>query len=227
MDVPCRRCPKCLQFRQMQWRERALLEILASNRTWFVTLTFDEPHLAGIIAEAMLNECHEDEALTEGHIETAAYRHVQRYFKRLRKAKAVFRYLAIFERGEDTGRPHYHLFLHETGTRPVLKRVIEDQWRSFVHARLVGGDDVAGAASYLTKYATKSLDVPPRSSGGYGKIPSPKPARVLGSVISRSTGGERVDAQRERVPEGGKPSDGAVGATTSRCDPALEKEVPK
>ncbi len=175
--VPCRKCKKCLQWRQCQWRERAMQEIVLANRTWFVTLTFSATHLAGILMEAKSSSTRD--------VESAAYAHVQRFFKRLRKggftakigdtvirsitAPAVFRYLAIYERGEENGRSHYHLLLHETGIKPITKLQIEAQWRSFVHARLVRGDEVGRSASYLTKYATKSFEIRPRASARYGK----------------------------------------------------------
>lgn len=171
--VPCRKCAKCLQYRQMKWRNRAITEVTRAKRTWFVTLTFDPVHLAGILIEA--------NGAGDKEVEGSAYRHVQRYIKRLRKVH-TFRYLAVYERGEKTGRSHYHLLLHELD-KPITKRVIERQWRSNVHARLVSSDGSCGSASYITKYATKSFDIRPRASTGYGKIPSlPKP-KVLGENL--------------------------------------------
>ncbi len=182
MQVPCRKCAKCLQFRQMQWRERAISELSRAKRTWFVTLTFSPIHLAGVLLEAKSPEMK--------FIEAAAYKHVQRYIKRLRKGAfpeeigrihvkkdpipREFRYLAIYERGEETGRSHYHIFLHENGPTPITKDLLEVQWRSFVHARLVRGEEAASTASYLTKYATKQFDIRPRASSQYGKPVSPK-----------------------------------------------------
>ncbi len=177
MEAPCRKCPKCLQFRQMMWRERALMELRSAKRTWRVTLTFSPIHLAGILLEAKGPEVKQ--------IEAAAYPHIQRYIKRLRKGAfpldpgckvprypatpREFRYLAVYELGEQNGRSHYHLFLHETGTRPITKIHLETQWRSFVHARLVSGVEDEAQASYLTKYATKQFDIRPRASSRYGK----------------------------------------------------------
>lgn len=168
MYGPCRRCPKCLQFRQMKWRERALAEIQAWPRTWFVTLTFSPEHLAGVLQEAALMSSPE---ATEARVERAAFGHVQRYLKRLRKDGCDFRYLAVYERGEETGRSHYHLLVHEV--KPLTKRHLERQWRSHVHARLVA-EKARGAASYLTKYATKSIDIRPRASRYYGDLSHPK-----------------------------------------------------
>jgi len=166
--APCRKCEKCLKFRRLQWRERALNEIILSRRTWALTLTFSPHHLAGIIFES-----HRDNVT----LERAAYGHVQKYLKRLRKVRTVgnaplrFRYLAVFELGGRTGRPHYHLLIHEMNG-PVTKRVLEDRWRSFSAPRLVAQDDAIDMrrkASYITSYATKSFDVKPRASAGYGK----------------------------------------------------------
>lgn len=161
MKVPCRRCDRCLLFRQLTWRDRAAAEVALSKRTWFLTLTFSPVHLAGILAEARSQD--------PARIERAAYRHVQLYLKRVRKAvpRAKVRYLAIYERGAETGRSHYHLLIHEVGERPISKRVLEEQWRSHVHARLVDAAS-PGAASYVTKYLTKSVGTRPRASDDYG-----------------------------------------------------------
>ena len=165
---PCRRCEKCLQFRQMKWRERAVHEIMddATRRTWWMTLTLSPHHLAGILQEAR----DRPGADWDQRVDGAAYRHVTRYLKRLRKtAKTRFRYLWVFERGDETGRPHYHGLIHEIGS-PITKSTLEAQWRSNVHCRLVAKDRRGqGAASYVTKYATKSLSVRIRASSAYGK----------------------------------------------------------
>lgn len=158
--VPCRKCETCLQYRQMMWRERAIYEIGKANRTWIVCLTFSPAHLALILLEAKSG--------SERDVEMAAYKHVQLFYKRLRK-KAVFRYLAVFERGDKNDRAHYHLLLHEIDHNSIRKAFIESGWPSIKHARLVRSDVADGAATYVTKYATKSLSVKPRASFGYGK----------------------------------------------------------
>ncbi len=173
MFGPCRKCARCLQFRQMKWRQRAITEIVrthnAGRRSWWITLTFSPQHLAGIIAEAKVASGGWADI---ADIDRAAYRHVQGYLDRLRKAsKTAFRYLAVYERGEESGRSHYHLLLHEVGPRPVLKRTIEDRWRSHVHARLVHVTGrTSGLATYITKYATKTVEIRPRASLHYGRI---------------------------------------------------------
>lgn len=185
MWAPCRKCPRCLLFRQMKWRQRCINEIVhchnSGHRQWWVTLTFSPVHLAGIIAEAVSKYGSADLK----YLEKCAYKHVQLYLDRLRKAaKTRFRYLAVYERGGETGRSHYHLLLHETGPRPLLKRQIEALWRSHVHARLVHVDKRStGLASYISKYATKHVEVRPRASLGYGVGgPRPELPRVRNNV---------------------------------------------
>lgn len=165
--VPCRKCERCLQIRQCQWKDRALIEIERSKRTWFLTLTFNDIHLAGCKAKAT----QEVGADPTERLEKACYRDVQKYLKRLRAkfSGLKFRYLAVFELGEKTGRPHYHLLIHEVGQRPVSQRELDNDWPSFINARLVA-KAADGAAVYVTKYATKSVIFRIRASGAYGKM---------------------------------------------------------
>lgn len=175
MLVPCRRCAPCLQFRQMKWRERANIELdLAhwkGNRTWIMCLTFSPVHLAHILLSARTKELKD--------VEREAYKHVQRFFKRLRKGGAVFRYLAVYERGEKTGRSHYHVLLHEAD-KEIPKRYLQKSWGSMSHCHLVSGGS-GGVASYVTKYTTKSLNIRPRSSSKYGQ-PTIPPKFISGEI---------------------------------------------
>lgn len=173
--APCRKCEKCLLFRRLSWRDRMAAEISAVPRTWFVTLTFSPIHLAGIIAEALARR-EQDE---EGRVEAAAYGHVQGYFKRLRKAGCRFRYAAIPEYGEEQGRLHYHVLIHETEPNSVTYRILDTKWRSFVQANLVRSPK--GAASYAAKYLTKSLSRI-RASERYGTN-EPSPMRSNQEVL--------------------------------------------
>lgn len=207
MDVPCRKCAKCKRFRQMKWRERALHEIAQANRTWALTLTFSPVHMAGVLTSA--------KSPAAKHVERRAYADVQRYFKRLRRSADRFRYLAVFERGEVSGRMHYHVLLHEIGRFPVQKVLLENKWPSFVHARLVVG--VAGqvSASYITKYATKDLSVPPRASSGYGRFSFQAPA--AGSNETREL--EKKESPLTQTP---RPQEGLQDLT-----PKKEEAAPK
>lgn len=167
----------------MQWRDRVLREFAKTEHHAFLTLTFSEPHLMAVQAEAVL---------MDRTLERAAYAHVQRYLKRLRKgrsekqrAKALsgatsaqlkwmgrrvtfppqkFRYLFVFEEGEKNGRAHYHALIH--AAEPIRRGVFETEWRSRASAELIRSEE--GTASYVTKYLTKSLAVA-RASLAYGQ----------------------------------------------------------
>lgn len=169
---PCRKCEKCRTFRRLQWRDRIAVEIAKAPRSWFVTLTFDPVHLAGVLIEArklrQLRDISEDASVAR-----AAWTHGDLYLKRLRKTTSLrMRYVAIFERGEETDRPHFHMCLHEVDG-PITKRTIENQWRSNVHCRLVQGGSER-AAGYLTKYLVKDATVRPYASQRYGSLPPPR-----------------------------------------------------
>lgn len=174
--VPCRKCTKCMQFRRLRWRDRMRAEIVAAPRTWFVTLTFDEIHLAGVISESAARR----ESTEAQRVEAAAYKHVQGYFKRLRKHGASLRYAAIPEYGDEKGRLHYHLLLHEIEPHCLPYRLIDTKWRSFVDASLVRNPQ--GAASYVCKYLTKSLSRI-RASSEYGNPPLPQGRTIEETII--------------------------------------------
>lgn len=164
MFGPCRKCEKCLLFRKLKWRDRMRREIDQAERTWFITLTFSPIHLAGVLCESWrFPFLEKDQA-----VERAAYAHVQKYFKRLRKSGARFRYCVVFEYGEEFGRLHAHTLVHEVSLNSVLKRDVQEQWRSFTHCRLVKVGDFEDVATYVSKYLTKHLSKP-RASIHYGK----------------------------------------------------------
>jgi len=168
--APCRSCEKCLLFRQLQWAERMTQELQAAPRSWFVTLTFSEIHLAGIISEAYQKYG----KASAREIELAAYAHVQKYLKRLRKTCGKFRFCAVPEYGDESGRLHYHLLVHETGHGAVLHRHLDGQWRSHTQANLV--KSAAACGRYVSKYLTKNFSRI-RSSQWYGQEKPSVPPR--------------------------------------------------
>lgn len=163
MFRPCRKCEKCLSYRRLKWRDRMIAENTAAYRSWFVTLTFSPTHLAGIHAEA-----HQLGDASATGIEVAAYKHVQGYLKRLRKTGARFRYVAVPEYGEERGRLHYHLLVHETSFGSVTYRGLQSKWRSFISASLV--KSARGSGAYVSKYLTKNSTII-RASLNYGSPP--------------------------------------------------------
>jgi hypothetical protein len=149
------------------------------GRTWFGTLTLSaewQQELLDRARGASLNphaewweEPHCDARFNAVRVELLA--EVKRFWKRLRKAGHVFKYILVFERHQ-SGLPHCHFLLHEQG-EPIPKRAIQAQW-PFGHSNIsiVGGKSARAAAPekaawYVVKYLTKSEQSRVIASLGY------------------------------------------------------------
>jgi len=179
LQVRCRKCAGCKAEHAALWRQRAMHEIhdaaLHGCRTWFGTLTFSEIHLAALFMQGKATAALRGIPLAEA-VERHAYAEVKLYHKRLRKrlgAKRGYRFVAVAEYGEENGRLHYHILVHELGA-PITYRDLLAAWRSgFMHAKLVQCDatsSMAGIAGYVSKYIAKSLTSAVRASTQYGKV---------------------------------------------------------
>lgn len=125
--VRCRKCRPCMQMRMRLWMQRAVVEFLASERSWWVTYTF------------------------RPGAEFLPYEEVKKAHKVLRKAHQ-FRFVCSEEEGERNGRKHFHVLYH--CGHDLKRRHFETVWQhGFVHARLARS---AGLGAYLAKYAAKS-----------------------------------------------------------------------
>lgn len=95
-SVPCGKCPHCFARRIAGWSFRLMQEEKRSSSAWFVTLTYKDDYLP----------------VTEDGEITLCAKHLQDYFKRLRKRSAKkLKYYAIGEYGGRYGRPHYHAII--------------------------------------------------------------------------------------------------------------------
>lgn len=177
----CRKCDPCLKARSAFWKLRAMAEIQAAPRTWFVTLTFN-PEMRVRADYAALQRLTRRQSSTEPKdLFQARWRylapHVTRWLKRVRKGHAAkkqqpvaFRYLLVVEEHKD-GFPHCHLLIHERRLGDLTKRRIETNWTAGVSgAKVVGGEDGEAhkAAAYTCKYIAKSALSRIRASDQYG-----------------------------------------------------------
>lgn len=91
LRVPCGKCSGCRADQSLMWSIRAYHEFTQHESSSFVTLTYSDDNLPsdGLISK----------------------RHLQLFFKRLRKARGKLRYIACGEYGEQTRRPHYHAII--------------------------------------------------------------------------------------------------------------------
>lgn len=88
VTIPCGQCIGCRISRAKDWSVRCYHEHLLSEKSCFLTLTYDDAHLpAG---------------------KTLVYKDLQNFWKRMRAYGINLRYYACGEYGEESNRPHYH-----------------------------------------------------------------------------------------------------------------------
>lgn len=88
MPVPCGKCYNCQMRKRAEWDFRLQVQSMYSVDSLFITLTYSDDNL---------------EALSK--------RTLQLWFKDLRNKGLKFRYYAVGEYGERSGRQHYHVIL--------------------------------------------------------------------------------------------------------------------
>lgn len=178
MEVKCRKCENCLAARSRQWSLRSRNETSQSVRTWMCTLTLAPTARTELLYRAVrrlsrsgvqFEKLSVQEQFLE--VEKEGFRDVQLWLKRLRKnTGAPIRYLAVTE-AHKSGDPHYHVLLHEQGKPLRYDGDLKGSWRKgFGHFKLVRD---AAAASYVTKYLSKSIAARVRASGSYGGADAP------------------------------------------------------
>ena len=174
VDLPCRKCVECLKAKAKLWASRAVTEIQAAHRTWFITLTLSSHEHFRVESECRMaddsnGQLFEQRSSADQFAKRCDVvgRDIQKWLKRLRKARPrSLRYLVVAE-SHKTGLPHWHMLLHETDpAQPVTKREIQSQWTlGFSQAKLV---ETTGTAWYVCKYLTKHGATRVRSSQHYG-----------------------------------------------------------
>lgn len=111
IDVRCRRCKACRDYKRNFWAARALTEQAYSAETVFLTLTLGPEARMALLAFQLTWPRQPDTKLTEAMEAWLAHRwvaaEVQKLWKRLRSAGHKFRYFAAVEHHKD-GTPHVH-----------------------------------------------------------------------------------------------------------------------
>lgn len=103
--VPCGSCPFCAATKRSDWALRLHYESKKHSVKKFVTLTYADPHLVFRHGVPQLHK-----------------RHLQLWFKRVRKTGAQIRYYGVGEYGSRTFRPHYHVILFGNVDDDVLRK---------------------------------------------------------------------------------------------------------
>lgn len=194
----CRRCVRCLRMRARRWYGATMVEVKASTRTWFGTLTLSPANQFRALSQARAKlgaQSTDFDALTE-HEQFVA-RHVAigteltKYIKRVRKnSGAKFRYLLIAEKHK-SGDPHYHMLVHERPLGGVVPhRILSKAYQlGFEKWRLIDPHDPKDNPGYLCKYLSKSLSARVRASQGYGGVSNDLHAYVCQALQRLREGG--------------------------------------
>lgn len=193
MLIPCGQCIGCRIRQREDWTTRIELEARQwpKERVWFITLTYDDAHVPGMILKTgeLLRKAQyvwkPGEEAPES-VQTLLYTDVQKFLKRLRKAyKAQLRFFCAGEYGEQTARPHYHMILY--GWEPTdLKQLYKihhngyytSEWMKSIWG--MGQIQIAQATPetyrYVAGYVTKKMyEIDGEKANVYYKLGQQKP----------------------------------------------------
>lgn len=125
MLIPCGQCIGCRIRQREDWTTRIELEArdYPKEEVWFITLTYDDDHVPGMIVKTgeimrKVQYTWKPGEKRPSSVQVLLYEDIQKFLKRLRKAyRGKLRYFVAGEYGEQTARPHYHMILY--GWRPT------------------------------------------------------------------------------------------------------------
>lgn len=138
-EFGCGQCMPCRVNRRRLWTGRIVLESRHHEHNAFATFTYADP------CPFELDP-----------------RHLQLFWKKLRKVHAPFRYFAVGEYGDKTFRPHYHAALF--GVSFLEGELLAQTWEhGFIHLGELNHNSAQYIAGYVTKKMTAKDD--PRLEG--------------------------------------------------------------
>lgn len=125
MLIPCGQCIGCRIRQREDWTTRIELEArdYPKEEVWFITLTYDDDHVPGMIVKTgeimrKVQYTWKPGEKRPSSVQILLYEDIQKFLKRLRKAyRGKLRYFVAGEYGEQTARPHYHMILY--GWKPT------------------------------------------------------------------------------------------------------------
>ena len=163
IEVPCGKCPACLQARRQSWAFRIQVESEQyPGSSFFVSLTYNDDCLPYGTDHPSL--CKSD---------------LSEFFHRLRsylynrdpdpqEGRKYFRYFACGEYGDSFGRPHYHFCfwdLYFKYSSDKWLSIFQEVWR-FCDPTSVDIEDMsARRAEYVAKYCLKQAGIDYKAHG--------------------------------------------------------------
>lgn len=137
---PCGKCVGCRMADAREWKIRNCLEMTYEKYVYFVTLTYDDEHLLPLQKELYVKS-------------------IQDFFKRWRFNVGPLRYFCVFEFGEITLRPHFHLLFYSEisdlkpfGRNMFLSETLSKTWQNGqVLIEMVSPGNISYCCGYMEK----------------------------------------------------------------------------
>ena len=191
VQVPCGKCPICVNKYQNSWTIRIIEEFKNWKCSTFLTLTYREDTVPFSVQQS-----------TGLAYRTVYKKHIQDWLKRFRtrykreySKDALFKYYCCSEYGPLSQRPHYHLIIF--GLSPQDLHLAISDWRKlfgYVSAKpidLLSSKSRTNSARYVGKYCLK---------GDFENLHSKlKHVNPTFRLMSKGLGSSYVFKHRERI----------------------------
>lgn len=193
MLIPCGQCIGCRIRQREDWTTRIELEArdYPKEEVWFITLTYDDEHVPGMIVKTgeimrKVQYTWKPGEKRPDSVQILLYGDIQKFLKRLRKAhRGKLRYFVAGEYGEQTARPHYHMILY--GWKPTdLENLYKIQHNGYYTSKWLadlwgmGQVQIAQAVPetyrYVAGYVTKKMyEIDGKKANEYYELGQTKP----------------------------------------------------
>ena len=193
MLIPCGQCIGCRIRQREDWTTRIELEArnYPKEQVWFITLTYDDDHVPGMIVKTgeimrKVQYTWKPGEKRPESVQILLYEDIQKFLKRLRKAyRGKLRYFVAGEYGEQTARPHYHMILY--GWEPTdLENLYKIHHNGYYNSKWLadlwgmGQIQIAQAAPetyrYVAGYVTKKMyEIDGKKANAYYELGQTKP----------------------------------------------------
>ena len=193
MLIPCGQCIGCRIRQREDWTTRIELEArdYPKEEVWFITLTYDDNHVPGMIVKTgeimrKVQYTWKPGEKRPSSVQILLYEDIQKFLKRLRKAyRGKLRYFVAGEYGEQTARPHYHIILY--GWKPTdLENLYKIHHNGYYTSKWLtdlwgmGQIQIAQATPetyrYVAGYVTKKMyEIDGKKANAYYELGQTKP----------------------------------------------------
>lgn len=245
MLIPCGQCIGCRIQQREDWTTRIELEARQwpKDQVWFITLTYDDEHVPGMILKTgeLLRKAQyvwKPGEKSPESVQTLLYTDVQKFLKRLRKAyKKQLRFFCAGEYGEQTARPHYHMILY--GWEPTdLKQLYKihhngyytSEWleKLWGNGQIQIAQAVPATYRYVAGYVTKKMyEIDGQKANAYYKLGQQKPFACMS--LKPGLGDSYYQEHKEEIWQQGyiQCTNGKKAQIPRYYEKMMEKENPK